>query len=304
MLTPLAYVTCALIWGTTWFGIRRCIGPGGYPTFAAAALRFAIAGAILLAVRALGWGRPGPRSPRQVGALVLCGALSAIGYALVYAGEQSISGGLAAVIYGMFPLCTALIATIGRVEAIPRRALAGSTLALAGIGLVFADRLEVSRAQGAGVLLVLASVFVSALYSTILKRVASDVHPLASTGIFLGTAAFSLAAAAPLLEHRSLPWPPPLGPTVALVYLAVVGSVLVFLAYFVLLKRVTLMTLSTLALVEPVVALTVDAIGERDVVLSPRSYAGVAVTIGGVALSILGGGTQKAPVVPSDGAGS
>jgi drug/metabolite transporter (DMT)-like permease len=303
MLTPLVYATCALIWGTTWFAIRRCIGPGGYPTFTAAALRFAVAAAILGGLCAFGGGRPGPRSARQVGALVLCGALSATGYALVYAGEQSISGGLAAVIYGTFPLCTALIATIGRVEAVPRRALAGSTLALAGIAAVFADRLEVSHAQGAGVLLVLASVVVSSLYSTILKRVAADVHPLASTGIFLGTAALALGAVAPLIERRPIPWPPPPGPTAALLYLAVVGSVLVFLAYFVLLKRVTLMTLSTLALLEPVVALAVDAIGERDVVLSARSYAGVAVTIGGVALSVLTGSTRT-PVVPSDGAGT
>jgi hypothetical protein len=61
------------------------------------------------------------------------------------------------------------------------------------------------------------------------------------------------------------------------------------------------MTVSTLALLEPVVALVVDAIGERDVVLSARSYAGVAVTIGGVGLSLLGGGTKAAEIV-SDGA--
>jgi drug/metabolite transporter (DMT)-like permease len=75
---------------------------------------------------------------------------------------------------------------------------------------------------------------------------------------------------------------------VALLYLSLVGSVLVFLAYFVLLKRVTLMTVSTLALLEPIVALLVDAMGEREVVLGVRAYAGVAVTIAGVAASVLG----------------
>ena len=164
MLTGIVYAACAVIWGTTWFAIRRCIGEGGYPTFKAAAIRFAIAAAILGGLYAMGWGRPGPRSRRQFGALVVCGALSALAYGLVYAGEQSISGGVAAVIYGTFPLCTALIATLGRVETVSRRALVGSTVALVGIGVVFADRLEVSRAQGAGVLLVLASVVVSSLY--------------------------------------------------------------------------------------------------------------------------------------------
>ncbi len=287
MLTPLVYATCALIWGTTWFAIRRCIGAGGYPTFTAAALRFAIAGVLLGGLYALGWGRPGPRSARQLGALVLCGALGALAYALIYAGEQSISGGLAAVMYGTFPLFTALIATLGRVESVTRRGLGGSALALVGIAIVFADRLEVSHAQGGAVLLVLGSVVVSSLYSTILKRAASGVHPLAATGVFLGTAAVALGLLVPCVEHRPLPWPPPPGPTVALFYLAIVGSVLVFLAYFVLLKRVTLMTLSTLAVVEPIVALAVDTVGEREIVLDARSYAGVAVTIAGVTLSVL-----------------
>jgi hypothetical protein len=61
------------------------------------------------------------------------------------------------------------------------------------------------------------------------------------------------------------------------------------------------MTLSTLALLEPIVALTVDAVGERDVVLSPRSYAGVAVTIAGVAVSVFAG-TPRAAVISSESA--
>jgi drug/metabolite transporter (DMT)-like permease len=287
LVTAAVYAACTLIWGTTWFAIRRCTGSEGYPPLAGAALRFVIAGGILGVLYAMGWGRPGPRSPRQLGVLVICGLLGAISYALIYAGEQTIPGGVAAVIYATFPLCTALIATVSRVETVSRRAVLGSVIALTGIGVVFADRLAVSHAQALGVLLVLASVVSSALYSTILKRVASDVHPLAATGVFLGTAAVAMGIAAPCVEHRAVPWPPPPGPTVALLYLAVVGSVLVFLAYFVLLRRVTLMTVATLAVLEPIVALAVDAMGEHEVVLPARGYAGVAVTIAGVAASVL-----------------
>lgn len=37
--TSLAYLALALIWGTTWHAIRVTIGPDGFPTMLAAALR-------------------------------------------------------------------------------------------------------------------------------------------------------------------------------------------------------------------------------------------------------------------------
>jgi drug/metabolite transporter (DMT)-like permease len=287
---PVVYLVCALVWGTTWFGIRRCIGEGGYPTFTAAALRFTLAAAVIGALYAAGYGRPGPRNLRQLAALAGCGVLSAAGYALVYAGEQSIPGGLAAVLYGLLPLVTAFFAIVGRVETVQPRAVVGALVALGGIALLFADRAGASGAQALGVGLVLVSVVVSALYTTILKRVAADVSSLAATGVFLGTSAVVLGVVALVVDRRPVPWPPPQGPTLALVYLSLVGSVGVFAAYFYLLKRVRLMTASTLVLVEPVIALTVDAIWERDVALSGRSYVGIAITIAGVALSVLGKG--------------
>jgi drug/metabolite transporter (DMT)-like permease len=282
----LVYAVVACIWGTTWFAIRRCIGEGGYPTLESAALRFAIAAGVLGALYAAGRGRPGPKGPRQLWGLAACGVLCAIGYALVYLAEESISGGLAAVLYGTFPLWTALFATAGGVERVTGRALAGSLLAIGGTAFLFADRLEVSHAQGKGVLFVLASVVASALYTTLMKRIAAGVSPLASTGVFLGTSAMVLGATGAIVERRALPWPPPPGPTLALLYLALVGSVVVFAAYFWLLERVSLMMLSTLVLVEPIIALAVDAVWERGVVLVGRSYLGIALTIAGIGMSI------------------
>ncbi|MGO8999728.1 MAG: DMT family transporter [Polyangiaceae bacterium] len=282
-----AYLASGIIWGTTWYAIRRCIGEGGYPTFTSAAIRFVLAAGALGTAYALGFARPGPRGARQIGALVGCGLLSAASYGLIYLAEQSISGGIACVVYGTFPLFTALFATMGGIEKVPRRALVGAVVAFAGIGVVFGDRLDVSRAQAVGIVLVLLSVIVSALYSTILKHVAHDVNPLATTGVFLATAALPLGVLGAFVDRKPVPWPPPLAPTIALVYLAIVGSALVFGAYFYLLKRVTLMTSATLVLVEPIVALTVDAIGERSVVLGARSYAGIVVTLVGIAITVL-----------------
>jgi drug/metabolite transporter (DMT)-like permease len=277
-----AYVACALIWGTTWFAIRVCIAPGGYDTYVALALRFAIAAVVIvpLALRARPW-------PRGRGWLpfVIAGVLDAVGYSLVYVAETRISGGLSAVIYGTQPLVLALLLTATRMERIERRHVVGAIVSLVGVLVLFLDRLDVSAAQAIGVVLVLGSVVVATTYSMIMKRHAGNVPNVVSTAIFLAvtaivTGAIALAAGAPPA------WPPPALPTAALVYLAVLGSVVAFLCYFWMLERTSLVVASTLVFVFPLVALIADALFEHDIEVGPRAYAGAAITLAGLAVSL------------------
>jgi len=124
-----AYVLCAVIWGTTFFAVRVCIGAGGFPTLFAAALRFVIAGAILGVLLLPGFRRPGPRGPREWQWLGVAGLLNFGGYALVYKGEEHIPGALAAVIYGLLPLVTAFIGALTGAERPSRWQIAGALLA-------------------------------------------------------------------------------------------------------------------------------------------------------------------------------
>ena len=136
----LAYCACALIWGTTFYAIRVCIAEGGYATYLAAALRFAIAGALLLLLYAGGLFRPGPSPGRERRWVIAAGLLNAVTYALVYTAEESITGGLAAVIFGTLPLVTALVAGLLRVERASRAAVIGALVSLMGIALISWDR--------------------------------------------------------------------------------------------------------------------------------------------------------------------
>ena len=276
----LTYAACALIWGTTWFAIRACIV--AYPTYDAVALRFAIASVVLvpLALRA----RPWPRG-RALGYLVFAGALDACAYLLVYLGEERVPGGVAAVVYGTQPLILALLLTAFRIERITRGHLIGAVISLVGVAVLFLDRLDVSARQALGVALVVAAVVVSTGYVMVMKRHAEGVPGIVSTTIFLGVTAVVLGAVA-LAARQPLPWPPPVWPTVALLYLAVIGSVIAFLAFFWLLARTSLQTTSTLVFVFPLVALAVDAVFERAISLGPRAYVGVAITLGGLAVSL------------------
>jgi probable blue pigment (indigoidine) exporter len=286
-LTVVAFLACAAIWSTTWFVIRLCIGPGGYPPFAGAALRFALATAVLVALTVLGWAGKGPRGWRQRGWVAGAGVLCGVGYGLVYAAETRISGGVAAVIFSTLPLLTALVTSITGTERPTAASLAGSGIGLVGIWLIYRDRMGTSADQAVGVALVLASVTVCAVYTLLLKRHTRDTDPLATNVVFLGAAALTLTLFSLAVERQLPPWPPPLRPTLALLYLALVGSVVVFAVYFYLLKHMSLMAASMLVFIEPVLALIIDAIWEHQIRLTPQAYLGAAVTLVGVAVSLL-----------------
>ena len=292
-MTPLAYLACAIIWSTTWFAIRVCIGAGGYPTFAAAAVRFALATVIVAAVAGLGLAGRGPRTGRQRAWVACAGVLCAISYGLVYAGETRISGGLAAVIFGTLPLVTAALTYATGTDRPSAASLAGSVVALAGIGLIYRDRMEASAHQATGVAMLFGAVCACALYNIVLKRHTKDSDPLATNVTFLGATALALGLFTLAAERRPLPWPPPVRPTVALLYLGVIGSVVAFASYFYLLRRMTLTALSSLVFIEPVLALLIDAVWEKEIRLGPLTYTGAAVTLIGVAVTLFFRGPSR-----------
>lgn len=288
MLVVLCYLVCAVVWGTTWFAIRVCIGEGGYPTFPAAAIRFTIATLLLLiVVRGIGWGRPGPRSARQWRWLIIAGVFNCAGYALVYRAEETLPGGLVAVLFGTYPLLTGLIAAVTGTEKVRTIDIVSALIALVGMVILFWDRMSVSAEQAVGVAFAMAGVFASVGYSIVFKREANDIHPLSSTTVFLGVSALGLWLVSGAVGSQPLPWPPPVEPSMALVYLAVFGSVFTFVCYFYLLRNISLMATSSLVLVQPVIALIVDALWEAEAHLVARSYLGIAIILGGLAFAMV-----------------
>jgi drug/metabolite transporter (DMT)-like permease len=278
-----AYIVCALIWGTTWYAIRVCIERNvGYPTLDAAAVRFTIAAVLLvpLAIRANAW----PKG-RVWGWLALAGVLNAAAYVFVYRGEERIPGALSAVVYGTQPLVLAIVMTALKISGLTRRHVIGAIVSLAGVVVLFLDRLEVSNAQALGVALVFGSVVIATTYSVIMKVRGEGVNALVSTTIFIVVTAIVLDGVA-LVAHEPMFWPPPVKPTLALVYLAVFGTVIAFLVYFWLLNKTSLVATSTLVFVYPLVAIITDALFERAISLGPKAYIGAGITLAGLAVSL------------------
>ena len=282
-----AYVICAIVWGTTWFAIRVSIGSGGYPTVLSASLRFTIAASVLGVLWMLGRIEPTPHKRRTFVWLAIAGLFNACGYALVYRAEESVPGSIAAVLFGLYPLATAALATITRTEAVSRSQLGGAVIALVGVALIFSDRLAISAQQAVGIVMLLGAVCCASVYGVIIKREGKDLNPLASTAVFLSVTALGLWVAAPAFGEIIPPWPPPLKPSLAILYLAIFGSLIAFASYFYLLKHISLMASTTLVFIQPMIAVAVDAMFERHANLKPLTFLGMAVVLAGVLLSVI-----------------
>jgi drug/metabolite transporter (DMT)-like permease len=285
----ICYLTCALVWGTTWFVIRVSIahdGDAGFPPYLAAALRFTVASAILGLIVAIGAARPLPRTRRQLTWLTAAGIANGVGYTLVYTAERTLSGGVMAVLFGTIPLVTAAASTALGIERVRRGQVWSACIGLAGIGVISSDSLLGGGAHATAFAAALTAVLASTLFSVVLKYGMRGVHPLSGTAVFVAaTTVVTWIAAVP--ELGAMPWPLPGKATLATLYLAVFGSVVAFACYALLIKRVSLMTANSLVLVQPVIALLLDAALEHHARLAPLTWLGVVITLGGVVVNVL-----------------
>ncbi len=248
-----------MVWGTTWAAIR--IGLAGIPPIAGVALRFGLAGALLVA-----WGaRRGRVWPRDRRAAALA-ALNAVGtflvpYVLVYWAEQWVPTGLVAVLFATFPLFVALLAHLLLPdERLTPRTLAGVLLGLLGVATIFSQELTAlggPRVRSAA-LIFLVSPLVSATANVAIRRWGRAVDPLVLTGLPM-VATGVLAAALSLALERGRPLVLDLPSVASVVYLAVLGSALTFVLYFRLLARLPATRLSLIAFAIPLVAVAVGA---------------------------------------------
>src|ERR1700680_1901021 len=199
----LAFGLVYLFWGSTYLGID--IAVQSIPPALMFAVRFAIAGVIMLAVCAL-TGRRVFYSPRQIAVASMVGVLLLMGgnLTLSYA-ELSVSTGLAALIVAVTPLWFLVLDSIllGH-HRISGRGKAGLALGVVGLLVLFypefASRTAMGRKELWASISLLGGSFSWALGSVLSKRWQSaDVDPFSATAwqmIAAGLANLLLAVAA------------------------------------------------------------------------------------------------------------
>ena len=251
----LAFALVYLFWGSTYLGIDIAVQT--IPPALMCALRFSIAGIVMLAVCAA-TGRRIFYSPRQIALAAVVGLLLLMGgnLTLSYA-ELAVSSGLAALIVAITPLWFLVLDSLLLGDHhISRRGKAGLFLGILGLFVLVWPQLAAGsmgrREFWASVSLIGGS-FSWALGSVLSKRWQSGMDVFSSTGwqvLAAGAGNFVFALFNGDLQHAT--WAArSLG---AVAYLVVCGSWIGYTAYIWLLEHVPTSKVSTYAYVNPVVA--------------------------------------------------
>jgi drug/metabolite transporter (DMT)-like permease len=291
-LDALLFALLCLIWSTTWAAIRVC--EQGFSPLWAAALRFALA-ALILAPMALKGGRANPRIAWWI--LPLAGLANALSYGLIFTAEREITGGTTAVLVATNPFFMLGAAVALGYERASVRKVVGLIVGFAGVFVMVGAGLSGGRTMATAMLQVLLAAAALWPTYTVLMRRAGDGgwKPLQIAARFiLWTAVFQLSGAA-LIEGKpqvTLTWPA----VGALVYLALVGTVLAWSLYTHLLSRLSMTVLSTMTFIQPAGALGIDwLLGER--VPGHATQIGAGLILAGVILSAVGRQARKQPAL-------
>lgn len=289
------FVIAVVIWSTTWHAILYQLAHTT-PEFSVA-LRFGLAGALVLAFAAL----RGDRlrcTPREHALLALQGVfMYSLSYLCVYHAEQHVPSGLVAVGYSASPLVNGVGAWLLWRTPISARFLIGGALCVFGVTLIFwpeFTRVAQSDSTTLGAVFTVGAVLLSSVGNLAATRNATHrlpFWPALGWGMVYG-AALSFVVVAASGQPLTLPSAPSWW--LSLAYLAVAGSVIAFACFLALQERLGPGAASTVGVMTPVLALVVSALFE--------SFRPVALTWFGVLLAVAGNALILTPRLSSAGA--
>ena len=271
-----------LVWGSTYLAIRVMVET--VPPLLGAGVRFAVAGAVMLAVLAV---RRSVRPTRaQVLSALFVGMLLPGANAVVSVAEQEVPSAMAALLIASVPLWVLLMRRAAG-EPVSRAGIGAVLVGFAGVALLLMPGEQSGDATllGLGAVVVAAVMWASGSFASPRIRLPGD--PLVSTawqmllgGVVIVAVGLALGEAGEVdvgtFSTRSL---------IALAYLIVFGSWLAYTAYAWLLQNAPISKVSTYAYVNPVVAIVLGFL-ILDEVITPITLVGAAIIVVSVALVV------------------
>jgi drug/metabolite transporter (DMT)-like permease len=249
--TRIAFFAAVLFGGANAIGVREMVLE--LPPLWSAALRFLAAGLILVAITVLAR-RRFPLGRSLWGAMLYGSVGFAASFGPISTGLQHVPGGTGSVLIAITPLLTFGLAIVQGQERFHLRGLVGALVALLGIGIVFAGQLSADVPIGSLALILVGAVAIAE--SAIILKAVPRSDPFSTNAVAMLTggaillAASFLAGEAHALPARSETW-------LALGYLVVFGSVVLFALFVFTLQRWTASAVSYATLLFPFVGVTV-----------------------------------------------
>lgn len=252
MSVPIAFTTVVLIWATTPLAIQWS-GQDVSFLFGLSS-RMVIGLAILLSLHLI------LRKPVRLDApaqrVYVAGGLGLyLAMSCVYWAAQYIPSGWISVVFGLTPIVTSIMAAIWLNEnAFTPAKVLGKLLGITGLATMFLNNGHYSDLAPFGIVLVLASVFVHSASAVWVKRLGTELD-----GMTITTGSLLFATPLYLLTWLFFDgqWPDniPAKASVAIIYLGVIATVIGFVLYFYLLRKISAHQTALITLITPVIAL-------------------------------------------------
>lgn len=179
-----------------------------------------------------------PRDQQAIRTYLLGGLGFFFGVSCCYWGLQLIPSGWTAVLFGLSPIFSGLVARRVLSESFGWNRGVGSLLGVAGLGFIFyqSSQNELSK-LGLGVVVTLAAVMIFSVTSVFMKKIGRDINPMAITSgcLMVMIPCFFVSW---YVKEGGVPLEIPWRSLGAILYLAVFSTVIGFIALYYLLGKV------------------------------------------------------------------
>jgi len=255
----LALSVVYVVWGTTYYGMRVALK--AYPAFFLCSIRFLLAGGLLFAY-ALATGAVRINGRLLLDALVTGFLLVLLGNGLVVVAEQHVSSGIAALVVSVESVFILLLAFFFYGRRSSAWQLAGVVLCFSGVVvLAVGTELRYSPLALAALLGAALGWAVGSVWSAQHAHSGSTLTFVALQMLLGGAIALLVA----WLSDERLALSGAVNANLAVLYLALFGSIATFVSYNYLLRRVSPSLSTSYAYVNPAIAFVVGCVLDNDV---------------------------------------
>ena len=258
--TFLPFVALCLIWGSTWYFIKITLNAGMPPMYGVG-IRFFFSGLLFFLILLLR--KESIPINKQSIKLYLSFALLnfSLSYGITYWATQYVYSSISAIIWGLFPAVTSLIAHF-MIPNDPNERLTQNKLLALGIGFIGLtiissnQTIDFSSNSSIGILLLICAVVAAAYPSVLYKKHSQEVNHYQMNAVcqlITGVVMLSLSYFIETEETMQLVWTNEL--ILSTIYLIVLGGVVSWGIYFWLYQHLTVTQVTYVAIFPPIVAI-------------------------------------------------